>query len=170
MVNERIDVPAGVAIAAVVLGLMAFVGLLFAAGSVMLLFVTHYPLIPRIPVVRLAAAGMDALVLALVALSACTIVGLFRLKIWARYSIVLLGVLDFLVFALMALGVAVARTKSGMAAVPLPNNPHVTLGDIMLGLAAFYAVLSLIGVWWLIYFNVKSVRLTFAEAEARLTP
>ena len=40
----------------------------------------------------------------------------------------------------------------------------------MLVIAAVYAVLALIGVWWMIYFNAKPVRLAFAEAEARLTP
>jgi hypothetical protein len=170
MTDEQVHVPAGVAVAAVVLGLMAFVGLLLASFSAFVQFVMHNPLIPRILVVRLAAAGMDALILALVILAACTIVGLFRLRLWARYSIVLLGLLDFLVFGLMALGLAIARARWSMAALPLPNNPHITLGDILLALAAFYAVLALIGVWWMVYFNLKPVRLAFANAEARLTP
>jgi hypothetical protein len=170
MNDERVRVPAGVAIAAVVLGLMAFVGLLVAGGLAVAIFVIRTPLIPRIPAVRMAAAGVDALVLALVVLAACTIVGLFRLKIWARYSIVLLGLLDFLVFALMTAGVLIGRVKSGMASMPIPNNPHVTLGEILLGLAAFYALLALVGVWWMIYFNAKPVRQTFAAAAERLTP
>jgi hypothetical protein len=169
MANEEIDIPAGVVFAAVVLGLMAFVGLLFTGFSVIVLFVTHNPLIPRIPTVRMVAAGLDALMLALIILSACTLVGLFRLKIWARYSMVLLGLLDFLVFGLMAIAVMIGRARSGMAAAPLPNNPAITLGDVMIWVAAFYGVLSLIGVWWIIYFNMKSVRLAFADSEARLT-
>jgi hypothetical protein len=169
MTDERVHVPAGVAVAAVALGLMAFVGLLLTALSAFAQFVMHNALIPRIPVVRLVAAGMDALILALVILAACTIVGLFRLKIWARYSIMLLGLLDFLVFGLMALGLVVARARWIMAALPLPNNPHLTIGDILLGLVVFYAVLALIGVWWMVYFNIKSVRLIFMNAEARLT-
>jgi hypothetical protein len=170
MVDERVRIPAGVIIAAVVLGLMAFVGLLFAACSAFALFVTHSRLIPRIPQVRLAAGGLDVLLLALVVLAACTIVGLFRLKLWARYAIVLLGLLDFVTFGLMAALVLIGRVKSGMAALPIPNNPHLTLGDILLGLAAFLAVLALIGVWWMIYFNIQPVRRVFAESEARLTP
>jgi len=170
MSDERVRVPAGVAVAAVVLGLMAFAGLLLTAGSSIVLFVTHNPLIPRIPVVRLTVAGLDALTLALIILAACTVIGLFRMKIWARYSIALLGLLDFLVFGLMTLGVLIGRVKSGMASMPIPTNPHVTLGDILLGLAAFYAVLALIGVWWMIYFNARPVRQAFADAEARLTP
>jgi hypothetical protein len=169
MVDNEVRTPAGAAVAAVVLGLMAFVGLLLSGFSAIMLFVTHSPLIPKIPMVRLAIAGMDALILALVILAACTITGLFRLRIWARYSIVLLGLLDFLVFGLMTLGVLIGRAKWDMATLPLPNNPHLTIGDLMLWLAAFYAVLALIGVWWMIYFNLKRVRLVFAEAEAGLT-
>jgi hypothetical protein len=148
---------------------MAFVGLVFAACAAYVLFVSHSPLIPHIPSVRMVAAGLDALILALVILSAATIVGLFRLKVWARYSIAMLGLLDLLVFGLMSIGVFIARLKWDMAAMTIPNNPHITLGDIMLWTAIFYAALALIGVWWIIYFNLKPVRLTFAENEARLT-
>lgn len=170
MVDEEICVPTGVMIAAVVLGLMAILGLLFVACTAFVLFVTHNPLIPRIPVVRLAVAGLGILVLAVVILAGFTIVGLLRLKIWARYSIAVLGLLDFVAFGLTAVTVLIGRVKSGLAAMPIPNHPTVTLGDIMLVIAAVYAVLALIGVWWMIYFNAKPVRLAFAEAEARLTP
>jgi hypothetical protein len=170
MTDEQKRVPAGVVIAAVVLGLMAFVGLLLTALSLIAQFVIKSPLIPRIPAVRMVAAGLDALMLALVVLAVLTVIGLFRLQIWARYSVVLLGLLDFLVFGLMTAGVLIARVKSGMAALPIPNNPHLTLGDILLGLAASYAVLALIGLWWMIYFNAKAVRQRFADAESGLTP
>jgi hypothetical protein len=169
MGNERVGLPAGVVIAAVVLGLMAFVGLLIAACSAFALFVANSPLIPRIPSVRIVAGGLDALILGLVVLAACTIVGLFRLKIWARYAITLLGLLDLLVFAVMTAGVLIGRVKSGMASMPIPHNPNLTLGEIMLWLAAFYAALALIGVWWMVYFNTRRMRLIFAENEARLT-
>jgi len=170
MTDEQLHVPAGVAIAAVVLGLMAFLGLLAAAATAIALFVIKSPLIPHIPTVRMAAAGMDALTLALVILAVCTLIGLFRLKTWARYSIALLGLLDFLVFGIMTAGVLIARAKSGMSTLALPNNPSITLGDVLLGVAVFYAILALIGVWWMIYFNLGSVRTAFASREARLTP
>jgi hypothetical protein len=170
MVDDRVHVPAGVVVAAVVLGLMAFVGLLIAACSAFALFVANSPLIPRIPSVRMVAGGLDALILALVIVAACAIVGLFRLKIWARYAITLLGLLDLLVFAVMTAGVLIGRMKSGMASMPIPHNPSLTLGEIMLWLAGFYAALALIGVWWMVYFNTRRVREIFAASEARLTP
>lgn len=168
--DEERRVPGGVVVAAVVLGLMAFVGLLIAGFSAFALFVARTALIPRIPSVRMAAGALDALLLALVVLAAFTIVGLFRRKLWARYSMILLGLLDFVVFAIMTAGVLVARVKSGMDAMTLPNNPGVTLGAILLWLAAFYAVLALIGVWWMIYFSRKRMLEIFSGAAARLTP
>jgi hypothetical protein len=165
MVDERVGTPAGVVIAAVVLGLMAFVGLLLAACTAFVLFVSHNPIIPRIPSVRLTVAGLDALMLALVILSAITIAGLFRLRIWARYSMTLLGLLDFVTFGLMAVGTLIARAKWWMAPLPVPNNPHITVAYILFWLAAIYAVLALIGVWWMVYFNIRPVRLAFADTE-----
>jgi hypothetical protein len=170
MVNDRVGAPAGVIIAAVVLAVMAFIALLMAACSAYVMFGTNSALIPRIPSVRMAAGGLDALILALVILAAATIVGLFRLKVWARYSITLLGLLELLVFALMAAGVLVARAKSGMAAMPIPHNPGLSLGQIMLWLACFYGALALIGVWWMIYFNTTHVRLAFADANIETVP
>jgi hypothetical protein len=170
MNDEHVDVPAGVVIAAVVLGLMAFLALLFTGFSAIVLFVTHNRVIPNIPTVRMVAAGLDAVMLALVILCFCTVYGLFRMKIWARYSVVLLGLLDFLAFGLMTAGILIGRARSGLAAAPLPNNPNITIGDVMIWLAAFYAVLALIGVWWMVYFNTKHVRQAFAVSEARLIP
>lgn len=168
--HEERGVPAGVVVAAVVLGLMTFVGLLIAAFSAFALFVARTALIPRITSVRMAAGALDALLLALVILAIFTIVGLFRLKVWARYSMILLGLLDFVVFAIMTAGVLVARVKSGMGAMTLPNNPSVTLGEILIWLAVFYAVLALIGVWWMLYFSRERMRGVFQDEAARLTP
>ena len=170
MNDDRLHLPAGAVISAVILGLMAFVGLLVTFGSLIAQFVIKSPVIPRIPVVRMVAGGLDALMLALVILAVATIIGLFRLRIWARYSMVLLGLLDSLVFGLLSAAVLIGRVKSGMAAMPIPNNPNLTLGEILLTVAVVYGVLALIGLWWMLYFSSQSVRQLFANAEARLTP
>lgn len=169
MVDDEERVPAGVGIAAAVLGLMALVGLLIVACSAFALFMTNTALIPRIPTVRLVVGIMDGLTLALVVLAASTVLDLFRMKQWARYSMIVLGSMDFIFFAVLMAGVLVGRVKSGMAAMPIPGHPALTLGDIMLVLAAFYAVMALIGLWWVVYFNLRPVRLAFADAEMRLT-
>ena len=165
MVRDRTGAPAGVIIAAVVLAVMALIALLVAACAAYIMFATNSALIPRIPSVRMVAGGLDALIVALVILSAATIIGLFRLKVWSRYSITILGLLDLLVFAFMAVGILVVRAKSGVASLTIPNNPGITLGEIMAGLASLYGVLALIGVWWMIYFNTERIRLVFAESR-----
>lgn len=170
MVDDRVRVPAGMVIAAVVLGIMAFIGLLIAVCSAYALFVANTALIPRIPSVRHDAAALDALILALVLLAAFTIVGLFRLRIWARYSIILLGLLDFVVFALMAAGILVGRAKWDLSTMPIPGHVTTTVGDVLLALAAVCMALAIIGVWWMAYFNTSRLRLLFVESQARLTP
>lgn len=167
--HEEQRMPAGVVVAAVVLGLMAIVGLLIAGFSAFALFVAHSALIPRITSVRVTAGALDVCVFALVVLAIFTIVGLFRRNSWARYSMIFLGLLDFVMFVIMAVGVLVLRVKSGMGAMTLPNNPSVTLGEILLWLAAFYAVLALIGVWWMIYFGRRQMHGIFPGPAGRLT-
>lgn len=164
MTDDRAEVPAGVGIAAAVLGLMAFVGLLVAACSAFALFMTKTALIPRIPMVRLTVGIADVLMFVAVILAVCTIIGLFRLRLWARFSMIVLGAIDLVIFAFMAAAVLVGRVKWDMASLPIPGHPSVTLGDIMLGLAAFYLLLALIGLWWLVYFNLRPVRLVFVAA------
>jgi hypothetical protein len=170
MTDDRLHLPAGAVIATVVLGLMALVGLLLCGASVIAQFVINSPLIPRIPTVRMVAAGLDALVLALVILAVFTVIGLFRLRVWALYSMMLLGLLDLVVFALMSVGVLIVRVRSGMAPLAIPGNPHLTVGAILFALAGLYALLALVGVWWIVYFSARPVREVFADAQARLTP
>lgn len=170
MENERLRIPAGVVIAALALGLMAFIALLFAACTAYALFIMHSRIIPSIPSIRMAFGFGDACIAALAIVAAATIVGLFRLKIWARYAITLLGLLDTLVFGLMTAGILISRSCWQMASMPLPTNPHITIGDVLLWTACFYTALALIGVWWMVYFNVGPVRRVFAAANARLTP
>lgn len=164
-IDDRPTVPSGVVAASVVLAVLAFVGLLIAAGCGYLLFGAANAVIPHILSVRIIAIGLDALVLALVILAICTIIGLARLRVWARYSITLLGLLDLLVFGLLAAGVLVARFRSGFAALTVPNNPGLTVGEVLVGLAIFFALLALIGVWWIIYFNTDHTRMVFRHAQ-----
>jgi hypothetical protein len=165
-IDDRPTVPSGVVAASVVLAVMAFIGLLIAAACAYLLFGTENAVIPHILSVRVIAIGLDALIVALVVLAICTIVGLSRLKVWSRYSITLLGLLDLIVFGLLTAGVLIARVKSGFAALTVPNNPGLTVGEVLVGLAIFFALLALIGVWWILYFNTDHTRMVFRHAQA----
>lgn len=87
-----------------------------------------------------------------------TAVGLFQRKRWARVSILLFsGVLIF--FSVSSLLVTFL-----MPAFAPSNLPESFLRGMMIGLSAFYGVLLLVGVWWLVLFNRASIKAQFAGA------
>jgi hypothetical protein len=168
--------PGGISLAAVVLSLLICFGAVCLIGSVAALFLTRNPLIPHIASVRIILASFDLLLLLFLVWCAWTVAGLFQLRTWARYSIVAIGALDFLVFALLSATLLFARRSPiiiGMDAHPNSAMP-IPLGAMLLALALIYAAVALIGAWWMIYFNLRPVRLAFAAAKtggaSRLTP
>jgi hypothetical protein len=159
--------PAGVSIAAIVLALMAALGLLFAVLSIAAFFLTHNPIIPHIPVVRLFVACFNLLTLVLIAWCFWTVAGLFQLKPWARLSMMAIGGLDLCFFALQSVGLLVIRGRYDFAGLTIPNGSTthpglISVAEILLYVAAFDALMAVIGVWWLVYFNTQKVRLAFA--------
>jgi len=96
--------------------------------------------------------------LALASWGFATGVGLLRLRAWARASILVFSCLEVLSMVCAAFGVFVASHL-----VNLPNRPPdfetvMRIGAVALGL------LALVGVWWLVLFNLKSVRAQFDES------
>jgi len=167
MSRQGIDRPAGVSIAAFVLSIMACLGLLVALLSIGTLFLSHNPIIPKIPVVRIFFVCFDLLTLAVVLWCFWTVVGLFQLKPWARFSIMAIGAMDLCFFAIQSVGLLVIRGKYDFSGLTIPNGSttHPGLIDIpsmLLAIAAVDAALALVGLWWLIYFNTQQVRLAFA--------
>jgi hypothetical protein len=153
--------PAGISIAAIVLALMAAVGLLAAGLLVAVLFLKHYPVVPNIPTVHLFVVCFDLLIFLLVLWSIWTVVGLFQLKPWARFSILALGALDLCFFGVQSVGLLMLRSRSDFS-LTMPTGPGaIHVSTVLLEIAAFDAVLALIGVWWLVYFSLSHVRLAF---------
>jgi hypothetical protein len=153
--------PAGVTIAAVVLALMAAVALLVAALSIAALFLTHNPIIPRIPSVRIFFVCFDLLTLAFVVWCFWTVAGLFQLKPWARYSIMAIGALDLCFFGIQSVGLLMLRSRPDLPAM-IPIGPGaIPISTILLEIAAVDAALAMVGLWWLVYFNTRRVRLVF---------
>ena len=161
--NEK---PGGIYLAAIVLALMGAFGLLTIAFSIVTLFLTSHAIAPTIPSVRIMLAVAHLLMLAAAFWCFWTVVGLFRFRPWARYSILVIGVLDFLFFAALSAGLAWLHGNPFVAAMDARPNPSMPFspGTLMLGLAAFYAVLALVGVWWVVYFNFARVRAAFSSA------
>jgi hypothetical protein len=84
-----------------------------------------------------------------------TSIGLFRLKRWARLSILVFSVL----LALMSIFSAPI-----LLLIPLPQTPGAdpqAATYFRFGMAGFYALLAAIGIWWFILFTRRSVREQF---------
>lgn len=91
-------------------------------------------------------------------------VGLIRLKNWARISILVFS--GFTVFfgsiALLFL-----------MAIPFPTNPTgppVEPGAVKAIVLMVYGIPVLIGIWWLVLFNLKATRAQFAGAPSQTSP
>ncbi|MGA2649287.1 MAG: hypothetical protein ABSF28_02130 [Terracidiphilus sp.] len=116
--------------------------------------------------------AMVAIFVALAAWGIVTAVGLFRMRRWARYSVLVIG------GGLALLGLCSMLSMLFMLFVPLPvatgvdasQGPSVqTVTRIIVGVVGlFYAILCAVGVSWLVYFNLKKVRAAFADATAEL--
>lgn len=154
--------------AAIVLALLAAFGLISIAFSAVTLFLTRHAIAPNIAGIRVLIAVVQLLLLAVIFWCFWTVVGLFRFRVWARYSIIVLGILDFIFFAALTAGLAWLHGNPFVTAMDARPNPGMPFspGSLMLALSAFYALLAIVGAWWVIYFNLPRVRLAFTSAPA----
>jgi len=93
-----------------------------------------------------------------------TSIGLFRLKDWARISIIVFSVLLILMSGFAILMVVV------MPIPPAPNqavDPAIAAG-VRAFMAAFAAGLIAIGTWWLVYFTRVRVKQQFMPLQPEL--
>ncbi|MGD0578722.1 MAG: hypothetical protein ABSC08_07320 [Bryobacteraceae bacterium] len=113
---------------------------------------------------RVAALIGGAVLFLFSAWGIATAVGLFRLCAWARWSMLAFSVL------LTFIGAATALC---LLFVPLPRTPGVPPAfgrAILAGIAGFYALLALIGGFWLYYFNTAGVKTQFSGAGPAQPP
>lgn len=158
--------PAGVIPAAVVLALMALVGIFGSLVSVVAsLFLRNNPAIPAVPGMRAMMVVSVVVMLCFFLFCAWTVVGLFRMRPWARFAILAIGGLEFFFCALGAGVMILVRNMPPL--MPTATPAPIGMPAVFIGIAAFYAFLSLIGAWWLVYFNLAPVREAFRVAGAR---
>jgi hypothetical protein len=109
-----------------------------------------------------------AFFVALTAWGIITAVGLFRMRLWARYSVLVIGgglavigMVSMLVMLVMLVMMAVPMPAStGADAAQVHAMMKIVLGCVV----AVYALITAVGVFWLVYFNLKKVRDAFAGA------
>lgn len=103
-----------------------------------------------------------------------TTVGLLKLRRWARYSILVIGGLlaffGFLscIFSLFLLTIPLPAPANVDAA---QAHTALAMAKVAYGcIAFFYALICAIGVWWLVYFNRKTVRQVFTGPAENIVP
>jgi len=160
--------PIGLILSAIALGVAAFFLLLLTALTALAsIFAQQQPSIAATPhfavYLMLAVSGFYA-VLAIWAIF--TVIGILRLRSWGRYSILIIG------GGLAVIGVLAAAFSLLFSRTMLPAfqaqqptaNPHL-MSFILMVVAAFYLLIAAIGVWWLVYFNLRSVREIFSNPD-----
>ena len=164
--------PIGLILAVIVLGLTATLALLTAAGMAFSaatlashgLAMPASPAGPPPPSAHLTAIvfGVTAIVFLLFAAFAiATVVGLLGLRNWARYAVLSIGgLLAFVGFSSLA---ALAMLPSILAASQPPAaalTPTMMHGVLAIG-GLIYGSIAALGTWWLVYFNLRSVKAYF---------
>lgn len=162
--------PAGLVIAASVLALVGCLILLFGAIALAsAFFLRNSPQTAQLsqyPAIRAMEFINGVVILLMGGLCIWTAVDLLRVKRWARISILVLGgmmtffsLIDAAIFSLIAFHPLTLPQESAQV------SPELVKGLFMV-LAGFCFVFVLIGVWWLVYFNLKRVRAVFAAGGA----
>lgn len=150
--------PAGVTVSAIVAILGSILALVFALAAVASLFVATPQAQPPSNVPFLISGVFIIVAASIVGI--WTAVGLFRLRPWARTSILIFS-------AFLAIGSAF--TLLGMMAMPLPPDiSGPTTQQVRRIMAITFGLPLVVAVWWLIQFNMQSTKAAFASPPAEL--
>jgi hypothetical protein len=148
----------GVTLTAIAAALGAIVGLLFVGIFVSPLGLPATPP-PQTGVspafLRIAQFAAITMFAVMSIWSAVTAIGLWKLKPWARWSV--------LIYAGLLLFVSLPAALFTMF-VPMPPGPNLseqTMHIIRWGISVMYGLFSLISAWMLYYFNRASIRAEF---------
>ena len=123
---------------------------------------------PELPAfVRTATLGFLGFLLCLAAFGIATGIGLILLKNWARISVLIWGGFSVL-FGVV--GIPIILFISFPPTPGAPSLPATSLQMIRLFLAFMYGLPLIVGLWWLILFNRKSVKVQFKGSSTGLDP
>ena len=126
---------------------------------------------PWMPIFMYVLAGFFA---ALAAWGIITAIGLFRMYRWARYSVLVIGgCLAVICLPSMLLSLVMMFIPLPMPTTVDPSQMNTVHGftKIIFGVvAAIYGIVGGVGVFWLVYFNLKKVRAAFADTPGEYVP
>jgi len=147
--------------------LMAFSGMVQANHPLATTTRSGHPTPPVPSWMPFFSYGVGAFFVALAAWGIVTAIGVFRLRQWARISILVIG------GGMALIGLVSVLCTLVFLLIPLPSQPGLnpsqaevahTMVKVVLGIvAAFYGLLFALGVFWLVYFNRAGVRTVFAN-------
>ncbi|HEV8385754.1 MAG TPA: hypothetical protein VGQ11_12855, partial [Candidatus Acidoferrales bacterium] len=151
--------PAGVTVSAVFLILGSVLTALM--GLLMLLARSIAPPVPsQPPFYDAIMVASSVTFLGFAVWGGLTAAGLFRMRRWARISILVIGAL-VVIFCSGSLAILLFVSRQ-MPEFEASGRAGTILG-VMIGM---YVVPMLLGLWWLIYFNLAAVKATFLQGVA----
>lgn len=148
--------PVGITVSAVfaLLGSLLLLGFFVLLCLVLFLSPGRTPLPPEARLGMVMGLGMFGF---LGVWGTITAIGLFRVRNWARVSIIVFAAL------LTLTGVAAAPV---ILLIPAPPTAPPSFGAVRVVMAAFYGAFGLLGALWLYYFNRSSTRAAFRGTAA----
>jgi hypothetical protein len=147
----------GITVAGVVSLLGSCAHLLIGLGMILVLILGSRGVTPAPGVVVLTSALFFVLC---AAIGIATSLGLFRLRRWARISLLLFAGLLTLVG--LCTPILLLTIQLPQVAGQDPMIPTF----VKTAMAAFYLFLAAIGVWWLVFFNLPAIKAQFADGGA----
>jgi hypothetical protein len=160
--------PASVTISAVVVFIGS--GLTLLSGVLMILAFAVMPSDSTPAFTRDAGLIMSVFMLGFAAWGVATGVNLLHLREWARISmIVFSGLLLVMAVPGLLMMLVMPLPTPSVPAVPngeaIPPLEHL-MTAVRIGMGVFYALLALLGGWWLYFFNARPIREHFRGAAA----
>ena len=152
--------PVGIYIAGVILLVTGLLGLVIASFGILGAVSVPSSQTPMFPHFRALVFGASDLFAIVCVFLGWVAIDLFRMRIWARYATIALAVLGACYCGLSAVMMFVMQYV-------MPPNPQIRpelVHSIFDVLAILYLVLAAIAVFWVIYFNRKTVRAAFHPA------
>lgn len=159
--------PAGLILSSIVLSLIALFLLLMAAAMALSgIFAAQqsaFAVSRHFILYLMLALGAFYAMLAVWAI--LTIIGILRLTQWGRYSILIIGGGLAALNLLSAVFIVLRQTMfSGLIPQQPAIDPHIAflVTAFMVGINLLFAA---IGIWWLIYYNLDSIRDLFSNPD-----
>lgn len=158
--------PMGIVVAGIVLCLFGCVGLLVASYVLLTVFFVHTPQTVHHSV-RVFQVTMMTFLFLISTFALFVVVGLFRMRRWARIGILILGALLAVYYGVLAIVVGVGAIVHPSHTAP-GSSGSITL--FLFALTCLLLLLALIGVWWLVYFNLRRIRQMFEKGGVAAEP